>query len=78
MKRNADVGNDLWSVFNRIQENATQGGQRYYKAQTPSAENNYRAERRMKTREVKGIDQNTRLNRELWALATKMAELKDK
>ena len=32
--------------------------------------------RRMSTREVKGIDQDVRLNRALWTLATKMAELK--
>ena len=30
----------------------------------------------MTTREVKGIDQDVKLNRALWTLANKMAELK--
>jgi hypothetical protein len=67
--RNQDTANDLWTVFNRVQENAVRGGIKY-KTETDSQT------RRMRTREVKGIDQNSRLNRELWALAEKMAELK--
>ena len=74
-KRNADVPNDLWTVFNRIQENTVRGGLRYV---APSSNENgvYVAPRRNRTREVRGIDQNSRLNRELWALAEKMAALK--
>ena len=32
--------------------------------------------RRVSTREIKGIDQDVRLNRALWTLAEKMAELR--
>jgi hypothetical protein len=70
VKRTADQGNDLWRVTNRIQENAIRGGQRY----------NYRDEnnqfRRNRTRAVTGIDQDTKLNKAIWALSEKMAELK--
>lgn len=64
--RYGDNGNDLYDVFNRVQENTIRGGNRYYQNDG----------RRMRTRAVNGIDQNTRLNRELWALAEKMAALK--
>ena len=35
-----------------------------------------RTDRRITTREVKGIDQDVKLNRALWMLAERMAELK--
>ncbi|HEN8474502.1 TPA: DUF945 domain-containing protein [Pseudomonas aeruginosa] len=57
---------DLWSVFNRTQENLTQGGLRGRGANG----------RRQKTRPVQGIDQNIRLNRALWLLADGMRQLK--
>lgn len=65
--RYVDNGDDLYTVFNRVQENTIRGGERYRQPESG---------RRMRTREVKGIDQNTRPNRELWALAEKMAALK--
>jgi hypothetical protein len=68
-RRFEDKTNNLWTVFNRVQENTLRGGQRYLTAGTV---------RRNRTREVKGIDQNTNLNRALWTLAEKMAELKSK
>lgn len=64
-KRYNDSGADLWSTFNRVQENTVRGGIRY-------VDNN----RRNRTREVKGISENVKLNRALWSLAEKMAELK--
>lgn len=69
-RRYQDNGSDLWSTFNRIQENAVRGGVRghFYSPETGS--------RRVRTREVKGIDANLKLNRALWSLAEKMAELK--
>lgn len=77
VKRNADVPNDLWSVFNRVQENTVRGGLRYITPARNDESGNYVIpSRRNRTREVKGIDQNSRLNRELWALAEKMAALK--
>lgn len=57
---------DLWSVFNRTQENLTQGG---LPARTANG-------RRQHTRPVQGIDQNLRLNRALWLLADGMQRLK--
>ena len=57
---------DLWSVFNRTQENLTQGG---LPARTANG-------RRQHTRPVHGIDQNLRLNRALWLLADGMQRLK--
>lgn len=65
-KRMADDQNDLWTTFNRIQENLIRGGIR-----ARTANGNI-----TRTREVKGIDQNVKLNRALWTLAEKMRELK--
>lgn len=67
VRRQADSENDLWSVFNRIQENTVRGGLKFRNEETG---------RRNRTRQVKGIDQNIRLNRALWSLAEKMAALK--
>jgi Domain of unknown function (DUF932) len=66
-RRHNDAGTDLWSTFNRVQENTVRGGIRYV-----DAENH----RRNRTREVKGISENVKLNRALWMLAEKMAQLK--
>ena len=59
-KRAGDVGNDLWTTFNRVQENTIRGGTRYLDRKTW---------KRGTVREVKGIDQNTTLNKALWELA---------
>lgn len=67
-RRNADQQNDLWTVLNTVQENAIKGG--------VNGVRNPKTGARRKTREVKGIDANVRLNRALWTLAEKMAELK--
>jgi len=58
-RRNEDRGNDLWSTYNRIQENMIKGGLRGRNA----------TGRPTKTREVKGIDQDIKLNRALWVMA---------
>jgi hypothetical protein len=57
---------DLWSVFNRTQENLVKGG---LHARTSNG-------RRQHTRPVQGIDQNLRLNRALWLLAEGLRQLK--
>ena len=57
---------DLWSVFNRIQENLVKGGL------AGRAANG----RQQRTRPVQGIDQNVRLNRALWLLADGLRQLK--
>jgi hypothetical protein len=68
-RRRDDNGNDLWRTFNRVQENTIRGGLR-----AVTVENGQR--RRVTSRPVKGIDQDVKLNRALWQLAQKMAELK--
>ncbi len=57
---------DLWSVFNRTQENLTQGGLMGRSANG----------RRQRTRPVQGIDNGIRLNRALWLLADGLRQLK--
>ena len=69
-RRRTDAAPDLWTTFNRIQENAIRGG---LSAIGRDANNRRRT---VTTREIKGIDQDVRLNRALWSLAAKMAELK--
>ena len=56
---------DLWSVFNRTQENLIKGG---LSGRTANG-------RRQSTRPVQGIDTNLRLNRALWLLADGMRQL---
>lgn len=80
-RRSADNGSDLWRVFNRVQENVTKGGIRgYVEGHHRLLANNggteYIRGRRFRTREIHAIDTNVKLNRALWTLAEKMAELK--
>jgi len=69
-RRRDDVGNDLWRVFNRVQENAIRGG---LSAIGRDANNR---PRRATSREVKGIDADVKINRALWHLTERMAALK--
>lgn len=69
VRRSADTGSDLWTVFNRVQENVIRGG-----LHGASRNANGRMQRR-RTREVKGIDQSDVLNRALWRLATEVAKI---
>lgn len=71
-RRRDDAGNNLWETFNRVQENAVKGGLTARAERKPGQ----RFGRMVRTREVKGIDQDVKLNRALWQLAEKMAELK--
>ena len=65
-RRFEDRRPDLWSVFNRTQENLTKGGLHGRAANG----------RRQQTRPVQGIDSDIRLNRALWLLADGMRQLK--
>src|ERR1700674_1638066 len=65
-RRADDRDPSLWTTFNKIQENVVRGG---------IAGRNANG-RRTRTREVTAIDNNVKLNRALWTLAEKMAELK--
>ena len=64
--RHADTGADLWSTFNRAQENLVRGGM---VARTANG-------RRVRTRAVTSIDTGIKLNRALWTLAEEMRRLK--
>lgn len=68
-RRYQDRGNgtrDLWTTFNVLQENTLRGG---VFGRTATG-------RRFHTREVKSVDRDIKLNKALWLLADKMAELK--
>lgn len=64
--RREDEADDLWTVYQRTQENVIRGGQigRTAKGQ------------RTRTRAINGIDGDIKTNRFLWSLAEKMKELK--
>ena len=59
VRRSEDAPPSLWCMLNRIQENLLKGGQV-----------NYRADGRgVRTRAIRSIDENVRINAGLWALA---------
>jgi len=66
-RRREDQPNDLWTVTNRIQEHLTQGG---LPGRVPNAK------RRTRTRGVKAITENVKLNRAIWDLAEAMKQIK--
>lgn len=68
-RRGEDSGADLWRTFNRVQENVIKGGLHGRELSNGRVRN-------VTTRQVKGIDQDVKLNRALWLLAERMAELK--
>jgi hypothetical protein len=65
VRRREDNGNDLWRVYNRVQEGLVRGGQRGYDVEK---------HRRTRVREIKGIDSNIKINRSLWALTEQFAK----
>ena len=69
-RRYDDKGNDLWTTFNVVQENIMKGGLHGSKQGA-----NGRV-RRVKTRPVKSIDRDVKLNKALWVLTEEMAKLK--
>lgn len=66
IRRKEDKNNDLWSTFSRIQENMTKGGVAYRGQDM----------RRSRIRDIKSATEDLRLNKSLWALTQKMAEIK--
>ncbi|EMA9950508.1 DUF945 domain-containing protein [Salmonella enterica] len=64
-RRYEDRKDDLWSVFNRIQENLLKGG---LPGRTAKG-------KRSHTRAVNGIDGDVRLNRALWVMAEQMQQV---
>ena len=71
-RRYDDKGHDLWTVFNVLQENITKGGINGRKRGS-----NGRM-RSVKTRPVKSIDRDIKLNRALWTLTQGMKRLKNR
>jgi hypothetical protein len=69
-RRQADTDANLWNVFNVVQENAIKGG---LHAMGRDANNRLR---QFTSRQIKGIDQDVKLNKALWVLAEEMAKLK--
>lgn len=59
MRRDEDAGDDVWRVFNRVQENLMVGG---LAGTTPTG-------RRTRTHGIRAMDNSVRVNRALWALA---------
>lgn len=59
-RRTFDAGDDLWRVFNRLQENTTKGGVRF-------------SGMRRQSRLLTNIDANVRVNQGLWSLAASYA-----
>ena len=67
-RRRADVGYDLYTTLNVVQEHALVGG---------SSRRDARGARHT-VRKIKGIDQTVSTNRLLWQFAQKMMELKSR
>ena len=67
-------GHDLWRTLNTVQENVIRGG--LTGVQFVTDERGRRKRQKKTTREITGIDQDVKLNRALWMLAERMAELK--
>ncbi|AEG96692.1 TPA: DUF932 domain-containing protein [Enterobacter cancerogenus] len=63
-RRWQDEKNDLWTVFNRLQENLSKGGLAGRSAQG----------KRSRTRAVNGIDGDLKLNRALWVMAEELQQ----
>lgn len=65
-RRTEDAGSTLWQVFGRTQENLFKGGLR---GRSTSG-------RATRTRAINSVTEDVRLNRALWKLTERFAELK--
>ena len=62
-RRREDMKRDLFSVFNVVQENLIKGGVRGYRL------NEQGRWRQARSRKITSIDQNVKINRDLWTIA---------
>ncbi len=62
-RRFGDGAKDLWTTLNTLQENLVRGGQRDHSRRRPDGS------RMHKSRAIKGIDEDLRLNKALWHMA---------
>ncbi len=58
-RRSADLSNDLWTVYNRVQESLIRGGLRYV-----DKDGDFKT-----LRKISSIDSVSKVNKELWNLA---------
>lgn len=70
IRRDEDKNNDLWTVFNKTQENIVKGGLK------GSIIGDLGRRRKVTTRPVKSLDRNRELNQALWVLTEEMERLK--
>lgn len=76
-RRDADEGSDLWTTFNRVQENAIRGGLDDHRPARFDQERQRQVPARsLRTRPVKSIDGDVKLNKALWTLAEELAKAK--
>lgn len=70
-RRIEDRPNDLWTCFNRVQENVIRGGLSYTQTNPETRRVTHR-----NTQPVRSVDGDVKLNRALWVLAEEMAKIK--
>lgn len=70
IRRTDDRSNDLWTTWNVVQENTIKGGLR------GQGRDDLGRPRRVKSRAVNGIDQDIKLNKALWIIGERMAQMK--
>lgn len=68
VRRTDDQGQDLWTVLNRVQENALRGGLRYL------SRNDKGQIRNQSVRRINSIDRNIEVNRLVWDVASEIAD----
>jgi len=69
-RRNEDLGEDLFTTFNRVQENVMRGGVKYWT--TRRDKNGVARPVRRVARAVKAVDSTLKLNKALWDAAAKL------
>jgi hypothetical protein len=62
IRRKQDLQKNLWSTYNRVQENIMKGG--------------IQRKNQTRTRKIKSLHKDAKINKALWILTEKMAELK--
>ncbi len=69
-RRSEDRADNLWTTFNRVQENLTKGDVRF-RSTSPTGQRS-----RRHSKPIHDITEDTKLNQALWTLTEKMASLK--
>lgn len=70
-RRKEDAKEDLWTTFNKVQENMIKGGLPYLKKDEEG-----RAIGRQRTRGISSVQENNRVNKALWTLTAEMERIK--